>query len=464
MAASHGRHDCFGPTLPPTASAGHGSYLAISCHQLRSRITAEDDPLRMLATYQRANSELQLLRVLRPALASAASFPLNVGRLALNLVGPLIAYRVGGKCGKIDAIMKTNNSITAAVFSAFLKCPTKAHLLAIGEPAPCTYFADIDARISSMYKAVARRRLGVETELAEPLDFGQLWCSPDCATITHDVDCETAVYDFTLPPGGRQSQEPSPSCAFVPVLFLPWDKPSLSDSLLVCFGALALSQTTGILPDTGTLIFGDGCRHRNVKIGNHVARTRQIIDVIGASCQSGKPAPLVLNRHCAVCDFQLRCRDLAIERDDLSLLTAMTGKERAKCNAKGISTITQLSYGYRPRRRKRTRPDADRSAKSARRTAPVVKNDHKLKALAIKKNQIHVVGAPSLRFDGTPIFLDVEGMSDRDFYYLIGLRSECGCEQSPYRNGGQFGRLYLREDLFSNFFEQPQGSRSIPRF
>jgi predicted RecB family nuclease len=133
-------------------------------------------------------------------------------------------------------------------------------------------------------------------------------------------------------------------------------------------------------------MFGDGCRHRNVKIGNHVARTRQIIDVIAASCQSGKPAPLVLNRHCAVCDFQLRCRDLAIERDDLSLLTAMTGKERAKCNAKGISTITQLSYGYRPRRRKRTRPDADRSAKSARRTAPVVKNDHKLKALAIKKN------------------------------------------------------------------------------
>jgi predicted RecB family nuclease len=118
-----------------------------------------------------------------------------------------------------------------------------------------------------------------------------------------------------------------------------------------------------------------------------------------------------------------------MERDDLSLLSAMADKERAKWNAKGISTITQLSYGYRPRRRKRTRPDADRSAKPARRAAPVVKNDHQLKALAIKKNQIHIVGAPSLRFDGTPIFLDVEGMSDRDFYYLIGLRYECGCEQ-----------------------------------
>ena len=38
-------------------------------------------------------------------------------------------------------------------------------------------------------------------------------------------------------------------------------------------------------------------------------------------------------------------------------------------------------------------------------------------------------GAPSLKFDGTPTFLDVEGMPDRDFYYLVGLRFERGGEQ-----------------------------------
>jgi len=71
-------------------------------------------------------------------------------------------------------IMNTNNSITAAAFAAFLKCPTKAHLLSIGEFAPDTYFANIEARISSMYKAVAKQRLRVGTELAEPFDFRQL--------------------------------------------------------------------------------------------------------------------------------------------------------------------------------------------------------------------------------------------------------------------------------------------------
>ena len=95
----------------------------------------------------------------------------------------------------------------------------------------------------------------------------------------------------------------------------------------------------------------------------------------------------------------------------------MTTKERAKCEEKGISTITQLSYGYRPRRRRRIKSTTPRQR-------PPVKHDHNLKALAIKKAQTHVVGCPSLSIEGTPVFMDVEGMPDRDFYYLIGLRYE----------------------------------------
>jgi transposase len=136
-----------------------------------------------------------------------------------------------------------------------------------------------------------------------------------------------------------------------------------------------------------------------------------------------------LNRHCAICDFQTRCRDLAIERDDLSLLSAMSGKERIQCHAKGVVTIAQLSYGYRPRRRRRNTSGAERSAKLSKSSASSARNDHKLRALAIKKKQIHVAGVPSIEFVGVPVFLDVEGMPDRDFYYLVGLRFEYGGEQ-----------------------------------
>jgi hypothetical protein len=100
----------------------------------------------------------------------------------------------------------------------------------------------------------------------------------------------------------------------------------------------------------------------------------------------------------------------------------MTAKERTKCQEKGISTLTQLSYGYRPRRRKRKKTISAKDDKPS-------KNDNKLRALAIKKAQIHIVGSPSLSMEGTPVFMDVEGMSDRHFYYLVGLRYEAQGEQ-----------------------------------
>ena len=93
----------------------------------------------------------------------------------------------------------------------------------------------------------------------------------------------------------------------------------------------------------------------------------------------------------------------------------MTEKERTKFIEKGITTITQLSYGYRPRRRRRSKLTPSR-------VSSLVKHDNKLKAVAIKKSQVHIIGAPEFGGDGTPVFIDVEGMPDRDLYYLIGLR------------------------------------------
>jgi transposase len=117
-----------------------------------------------------------------------------------------------------------------------------------------------------------------------------------------------------------------------------------------------------------------------------------------------------LNRHCAECEFQARCRKIAIEKDDLSLLARMTEQERKKLRSKGIFTVTQLSYTFRPRRR----PKKQRDKRE--------KYHHSLKALAIREKKIHIVGTPELKIEGTPVYLDVEGLPDRDFYYLIGLR------------------------------------------
>ena len=89
----------------------------------------------------------------------------------------------------------------------------------------------------------------------------------------------------------------------------------------------------------------------------------------------------------------------------------MTEREIKKQHSKGIFTVTQLSYTFRPRRR----PAKHRS------TSPPYK--HALKALAIRDRKIYVVDRPNLRATRAPIiYLDVEGIPSTHFYYLVGLR------------------------------------------
>ncbi len=93
-----------------------------------------------------------------------------------------------------------------------------------------------------------------------------------------------------------------------------------------------------------------------------------------------------------------------------SLLAGMSEKERKKLNGKGIFTVTQLSYTYRPRRRPK------------RFVSKNEKYHQSLKALAIRERKVHVVGKPEFNIGGTPVYLDVEGMPERDLYFLIGVR------------------------------------------
>jgi predicted RecB family nuclease len=55
------------------------------------------------------------------------------------------------------------------------------------------------------------------------------------------------------------------------------------------------------------------------------------------------PPPLVLNKHCQICEFRERCHTEAAAKDDLSLLRAITEKEIRKYARRGIFTLIQLS-------------------------------------------------------------------------------------------------------------------------
>ena len=236
--------------------------------------------------------------------------------------------------------MDMSANITAAVFGAHLKCSTKAYLMAHHEKPPDTFFADTRSRISAAYKAKVIGSRGIM-----PIDFSQL--TPDLTTeaTTSFVDCETASY---APGGQPRSAKVGRSVSehrrnLVPILYSAWDQIDQRDNLLVCFGALAIGQATGNgIPAIGKVVYGEPERDKTVKIAEHVSKTREAIEAIASMSHANEPPRLVLNKHCPACDFQSRCHALATEREDLSLLGAMTFRERLKSEEKGISTITQL--------------------------------------------------------------------------------------------------------------------------
>jgi len=87
----------------------------------------------------------------------------------------------------------------------------------------------------------------------------------------------------------------------------------------------------------------------------------------------------------------------------------MTPKLMQKYQKKGIFTVKQLSYVYKPRRRRK--PTAKAAA-----TFNV-----ELQALALRTGKIYLDDPPSIPDYPVELFLDIEGIPDEKFEYLIGL-------------------------------------------
>jgi predicted RecB family nuclease len=183
---------------------------------------------------------------------------------------------------------------------------------------------------------------------------------------------------------------------------------------VLAFDALVLSAATGQAPPFGQIIYGAAYAVAKVQWEAWIPSAQAVLGKITAQQASRTPPPLVLNTHCAACEFQAYCRQRALEKDDLSLLSGMTAQEMQKQHSKGIFSVTQLSYTFRARRTPK------------RFAAKPEKYSHALRALALRERKMHLAGKPALTLKGNPVYLDVEGVPDRDFYYLIGMRCTSG--------------------------------------
>ncbi len=303
-------------------------------------------------------------------------------------------------------------TITSQLLEAYVKCPTKCWLRYVGDSATGNAYA---AWIQA--KNEACRMEGIKRLVAEVPNAERVAASPTknlkTATwlIAADVPARTPNLETRIPIVERApSAGQGKAAQFTPIRFAWANKVGRDDKLLLAFDALVLSEMLGRDVPAGKIIHGDPHAVLKVKTSGLVSEVLTLVEKTATLLSSPLPPDLMLNRHCAECEFQTRCHQKAVEKDDLSQLALMREKERKKFHSKGIFTVTQLSYTFRPRRRPKRQPDKRE------------KYHHALKALAIREKKIHVVGSPELKIAGTPVYLDVEGLPDRDFYYLIGVR------------------------------------------
>ena len=304
--------------------------------------------------------------------------------------------------------------ITSPIFEAFLKCPTKCWLRTASERFSGNTYAEWVKTQDDFYRATETERLVAQLPSDKvafsPLTRNVVAGKWQCAfSVMLQVPTEYGVLESELHATERvTSTNKGNLTEFIPIRFVFASKLDKDDKLVLGFDAFVLSESLGRETRIGKIIHGADSATLQVSVSTFTGDIRARIAKIAELLSSPTPPELVLNRHCAECEFRNRCRQKAKETDDLSLLSGMSAKERARYRSKGIFTVTQLSYTFRPRR----------TPKRARN--PAKPHHFALQALAIRENCVYFHGSPVLPNCESKVYLDIEGLPDFDFHYLIG--------------------------------------------
>lgn len=190
----------------------------------------------------------------------------------------------------------------------------------------------------------------------------------------------------------------------IPIFITPFEKITKSDKLFVALQATYIQKEFNLQIDNCKVIHSAHLKKTRFKLAAFVKTTRKIINELNKILSSSTPPVFLKNPHCQVCEFRGSCLQKLIERDDLSLLAGLKPNEIVQKNNRGIFSVKQLSYLFRPKK----------NPYQKRKFLP------ELKALAIREGKTFIQVIPSLKPVETEVFLDFEGIMDRDFNYLIG--------------------------------------------
>ena len=297
--------------------------------------------------------------------------------------------------------------IRAEVVSAYSQCPRKAFLLHCTEDRgkPNDYACILAERTSANRASYLATLQRTNTSICS---YGDEAISSGLEILTEAnlKAANVAAYCDALRIVGQRGDP----VAYEPTIVVGTYRAEKEQRLNLAVAGYVLEQLQGKPPATGCLITLDGECHR-VNLRPMYKIVSSILERIRGWCAEPptRPPPVVLNKHCPYCPFKSICSQQAEGSDDLSLLDRMTPKAVRRYHDKGIFTVKQLSFLFKPRRRRR------------RRVTQPPHFDLEIQALAIRTGKIYIQTVPEIQRSDIELFLDMEGVPDQQFSYLIGL-------------------------------------------
>jgi len=301
------------------------------------------------------------------------------------------------------------SKITPDLVVAYANCPRKAFLILHDEEVSST-----NEYVSMLEDDRIRNRENYLNQL-NSINSDVLSYSPNLAAKGHPLLTHANLeHEYLLTyadilklnrKAGRKKEY-----AYEPTIIVGSYSISYDQRLLLAYAELVLSKIEHRNSNTGKIIGADGKIHK-ICVRTAVQEVERILEVLRTWLLDSylSPPPVILNRHCSYCQYRESCRLKACESDHLSILDGIKLKEIRKLNERGIFTVTQLSYTYRPRRQ--VQKYKSRASKS----------HYSLRALSIRNKRVYIVNSQKVDYPSVSIFLDVEGIPDQNFYYLIGM-------------------------------------------
>jgi predicted RecB family nuclease len=301
--------------------------------------------------------------------------------------------------------------ITADLLEAFLHCRYKGHLKQAGQMGTRSEYEVL----ADEHRAAVRQR-AIEQITARQADGEVLRAVPLTAPTLKQgmafvLDATLEDDSFSLRFDGlKRVDGPSKlgDYHYVPVLFHGGESVRKEQRLFLDVCGLLLSRIQGRMPGHGIVWHGRECRAMKVRLSPDPRKAERLLREVAQAREAGPPR-LILNDHCQVCEFRRQCHDQAVREDSLSLLRGLGEKEVKGYARKGILTLTQLAHTFRPRRK-------------GKRAVPRTHHRyHALQALAIRDKRVYLFGTPEVPVAPVRIYLDIEGLPDEGFVYLIGM-------------------------------------------